>query len=180
MSQSRKLNMESIILKKIFSSRSKNKILQSIRSYSFLEKIHFLLTFHKESKLVVSWNKVIMTSNLHNVFNRFKRVIIGNIHSRLDHLEIPNLGSKENGIFDFNRRFWIVRWSLEGNGQFGVPKGCVSLHLLTSVPNKNVLFNSLYDLLSKIIGTVSKTPAGPLLYQDRLIWPSYQKRRKMN
>ena len=171
MSQSRKLNMESIILKKIFSSRSKNKILQSIRSCSFLEKIHFLSTFHKESKLVVSWNKVIMTSKLHNVLKRFKRVIIGNIHSRLDHLEIPNLGSKENGIFDFNRwwKFRIVRWSLEGNGQFGVPKGCVSLHLLTSVPNKNVLFNSLYDLLSKIIGTVSTTPAEPILYQDRLI-----------
>ena len=154
--------MQSIILMKIFSSRSKNKILQSTRSCSFQEKIRFLSTFHKESKLVVSWNKVIMTSKLHNVLNRFKRVIIGNIHSRLDHLEIPNLGSKENGIFDgifdgiLNRwwKFRIVRWSLEGNGQFGVPKGCVSLHLLTSVPNKNVLFNSLYDLLSKIIGGV--------------------------
>ena len=49
---------------------------------------------------------------------------------------------------------WTVPRSREGNGQFGVPKGCVSLHLLTSVPNKNVLYNSLYDLLSKIIGTV--------------------------
>ena len=90
---------------------------------------------------------------------RFKRVIIGNIHSRLDHLEIQNLGSKEKGSMDLNRRwkFQTFRRSLEGNGQFGVPKGCVSLHLLTSVPNKNVLFNSLYDLLSKIIGGVLST-----------------------
>ena len=52
-----------------------------------------------------------MTSKLQNVLNRFKRAIIGNIRSRLDHLEIPNLGSKENGIFEFNRRwkFRIVR-----------------------------------------------------------------------
>lgn len=38
-----------------------------------------------------------MTSKLQNVLNRFKRAIIGNIRSRLDHLEIPNLGSKETG-----------------------------------------------------------------------------------
>ena len=46
------------------------------------------------------------------VLYRFKRVIIGNTHSRLDHLEIQKLGSKEKGVHGLKLTVEVWNFSL--------------------------------------------------------------------